>query len=149
MQFELLGKHHNRAEFDCGQDEINRYLWTMANQHHKKGVARVHILADGKTIMGFYTLANISIELDLKGYPHSTPAIMIGRIGVDNRYQGQGYSKVLLSHAIQSIKHISTITGVMVVVIDAKDERLAQYYKQFGFVPTANPLRLILNVHQI
>lgn len=115
----------------------------------KKGVARVHVLADGKTIMGFYTLANISIELDLKGYPRSTPAIMIGRMGVDNRYQGQGYSKILLSHAIQSIKHISTITGVMVIVIDAKDEQLAQYYEQFGFVPTANPLRLILNVCQI
>lgn len=121
----------------------------MASQHHKKGVARVHVLADGKTIMGFYTLANISIELDLKDYPRSTPAIMMGRMGVDNRHQGQGYSKVLPSHTIQSIKHISITTGVMVIVIDVKDERLAQYYEQFGFVPTANPLRLILNVRQI
>lgn len=147
--FEPLDKHHNRTAFDCGQDDINRYLQTMASQHHKKGVARLHVLADGKTIMGFYTLANISIELDLKDYPRSTPAIMMGRMGVDNHHQGQGCSKVLPSHAIQSIKHISITTGVMVIVIDAKDERLAQYYEQFGFVPTANPLRLILNVRQI
>ncbi|WP_147287549.1 hypothetical protein [Moraxella caprae] len=35
MQFELLDKHHNRQAFDCGNDEINRYLWQMASQHHK------------------------------------------------------------------------------------------------------------------
>lgn len=96
--FEPLDKHHNRTAFDCGQDDINRYLQTMASQHHKKGVARLHVLADGKTIMGFYTLANISIELDLKDYPRSTPAIMMGRMGVDNHHQGQGRSKVLPSY---------------------------------------------------
>lgn len=102
-----------------------------------------------KPLWDFIPLLIISIELDLKDYPRSTPAIMMGRMGVDNRHQGQGYSKVLPSHTIQSINHISITTGVMVIVIDVKDERLAQYYEQFGFVPTANPLRLILNVRQI
>ena len=36
--FEPLDKHHNRTAFDCGQDDINRYLQIMASQHHKKGV---------------------------------------------------------------------------------------------------------------
>lgn len=83
MQFELLGKHHDRHAFDCGNDHINQYLKTMTNQHHQKGSAKVHVLADGKAIVRFYTLTNISIQLDLKGYPPSTPAVIIGRIGVD------------------------------------------------------------------
>lgn len=102
-----------------------------------------------KPLWDFIPLLIISIELDLKDYPRSTPTIMMGRMGVDNHHKGQRCSKVLPSHAIQSIKHISITTGVMVIVIDAKDERLAQYYEQFGFVPTANPLRLILNFRQI
>lgn len=37
MHFEYLNAYHNKAVFDCGNDGINHYLKTMANQHHKKG----------------------------------------------------------------------------------------------------------------
>lgn len=150
MQFETLDNHHHKKNFDCGDIEINCYLQTMANQHHKKGVAKVHILTDGtSTIIGFYTLTSTSIELNLKGYPRYTPAIIIGRMGVDKQYQGQGISKLLLSHALQTIKKISLAVGVMITIIDAKDEGLAQYYQKFGFLPTQQPLRLILNINTI
>ena len=44
--FNLLDKRHDRIAFDCGNDEINRYLQTMASQHAKKGITRTHVLTD-------------------------------------------------------------------------------------------------------
>lgn len=53
--FEPLTKHHDQASFDCGNEPMNAYLKTMANQHAKKGISVTHILADNSTIKAFYT----------------------------------------------------------------------------------------------
>lgn len=152
MQFELLDKHHNRQAFDCGNDDINRYLWQMASQHHKRGVARVHILANDSHIVGFYTLTSTNLDNSdngIRGYPHYIPAILIGRMGVDIRYQGQGLSKTLLWSALTKIKAISQDTGVMVATIDPKNESLANYYTQYGFKPLQKSNRLIMSVEHL
>lgn len=149
MLFEKLSTHHDRANFDCGNDKINTYLHKFAKQHTKKGIAKVHILADNKTIIGFYTLSNAELTLSIQGYPNKIPAMLIGKMGVDKHYQGQGLSKVLLSHALNKIKWLSDETGIAFVIIDAKDEGLATYYQTFGFTPTTQPLRLIMAVKEI
>lgn len=149
--FELLNHLHNRTDFDCGNHEINHYLKTMANQHHKKGIAKVHILSNGNCIIGFYTLANLHIENNgqLKGYPKKVPAIVIGRMGVDKNYQGQGYSKQLIAHALTLVKQIAMMSGVAYVIIDAKDDPLADYYQRLGFLPSDEPYRLVMNANKL
>lgn len=34
---EAIGKHHNREEFNCGDDALNQYLYRHARQSHEKG----------------------------------------------------------------------------------------------------------------
>lgn len=152
MKFERLAQHHDKKSFDCGNDEINRYLQTMASQHIKKDIAKVHVLANGVSIIGFYTLSALLIDNSdnaIKGYPRQIPAILIGRMGVDVQYQGQGLSKLLLSHALNKVKAISQDVGMAFVVIDAKSDTLASYYQQFGFIPSDTPLRLMMSVKSI
>lgn len=147
--FEILSERHDKASFDCGNELINAYLKTMANQHAKKGISVTHILADGKQIKGFYTLSCGYLEQPIKGYPNKTPVVLIGRIGVDNRYQGQRLSQDLVRNALHQIKQSSQTLGIAFAVIDAKTEALAQYYERFGFVRLPNGLRLIYPIHQI
>lgn len=150
--FEPLAKHHDKQAFDCGNDDINRYLKMMASQHAKKGIARTHVLADGATIKAFYTLSTGLIDNSQKlinGYPHQIPCIIIGRIGVDSQYQGQGLSKIAIAHALQMIKQISRLAGVAFTVIDAKDEHLASYYERLGFVRINGGLKLVYPVSHI
>lgn len=152
MHFEYLNAHHNKSAFDCGNDDINHYLKTMASQHHKRGVARVHILADETTIIGFFTLTNTMMDnsnLLIKRCPKQIPAILIGRIGVDKTYQGQGFSKLLLSNALKKIKSMSLDSGIMFAIVDAKNDGLANYYQQYGFVPTDMPNRLIYDIGKL
>lgn len=42
LSIEPLAKHHDRKTFDCGNDDLNRYLQTMANQQ-LAGVAFVTV----------------------------------------------------------------------------------------------------------
>lgn len=136
MDFEVLAKHHNKADFDCGNDDINRYLQTIASQHAKKNISITHILADGETIKAFYTLSNSQItDHQLKGYPKVIPAILIGRIGIDKRYQGQGLFKVIFAHAFLGIKKFARFSGMAFIIIDPKTDTLNQYYQNMGFMP--------------
>lgn len=147
MRFERLAKHHDRQNFDCGQDDINTYLKNFANQHTKKNIAKVHILIDENNpnqIVGFYNLSNTELVMKITGYPNKIPAILIGKLGVNKAFQGQGFSKVLLSHALNKIKTLSLDTGIAFVIIDVKTDELANYYKRFGFLPTDIPYRLIM-----
>lgn len=136
MDFEPLAKHHDRASFDCGNEIINQYLKTMANQHAKKGISITHILADGNRIKAFYTLSNTQItDHQLKGYPAQIPAILIGRIGIDKQYQGQGLFKAIFAHAFMGIEKFSKFSGMAFIVIDPKTNELNQYYQSLGFIP--------------
>ncbi|TNG95459.1 GNAT family N-acetyltransferase [Pasteurellaceae bacterium USgator11] len=152
MKFELLSSQHDRSSFDCGNVEINQFLITQANQQAKKGISKTHVLVSLEApavIIGFYSLSSLSLSLSLKGFPKIIPAMLIGKLGVDVRFQKQGFSKVLLAQALKKIKQYAQEIGIAFVVIDAKDEKLSLFYQQFGFETTTVPLRLILPVSKI
>lgn len=64
FRFEPLDKKkHNRAAFSCEHERLNSYLKEQANQEIKKRVTAVYVLTqDGRTITGFYTLSQYSID---------------------------------------------------------------------------------------
>jgi hypothetical protein len=56
-------KLHNRAAFSCEHEALNAYLKERAGQEIQKRVAAVYVLTpDGKTIAGYYTLSQYTIE---------------------------------------------------------------------------------------
>ncbi|MBT6406729.1 MAG: GNAT family N-acetyltransferase, partial [Rhodospirillaceae bacterium] len=88
LVIEPLGKKHNRAAFSCGTDELDTYLQRQASQDTKRRIARIFVIrsaADDQTILGYYTLSALSIDLSslpsdlVKKLPkHPLPAALIG-----------------------------------------------------------------------
>lgn len=149
--FEPLSQSHDKTNFDCGNEPINQYLKTMASQHAKKGIAKVYALAKNGQVLAFYTLNSTELNNEnkaIKGYPAKIPAVLIGRIGVDNTAKGQKLSSIALAHALQTAKQASDLIGITFVVIDAKTDELAHYYQKLGFVPLVGN-RLIYPINQI
>jgi len=61
-----IDKSHDRKGFDCGQAELNVFLAQYARQAHEGGSAKTYCAiddADGKTILGFYTISPGQIEM--------------------------------------------------------------------------------------
>ena len=51
------------AAFSCEHERLNTYLKEQANQEIKKRVTAVYVLTpDGRTIAGYYTLSQYSID---------------------------------------------------------------------------------------
>ncbi|MEP9404362.1 GNAT family N-acetyltransferase [Sphingomonas sp. VNH70] len=82
----------------------------------------------------------------------SIPAAYISMIGVDSRFQGQGYGGDLLVDCLTRLARAAEVLGIAVVMLDVLDcgdpEKVAKRvarYTSYGFQPLAsNGLRLFL-----
>lgn len=112
---EPLSSHHNRSDFCCGIEPLDRYLQRQAKQDLRRFLTSVFVLQDleQERIAGYYTLAATAIELvdlpesvarKLPRYP-LIPAILLGRLAVAQPYQGKGLGTFLLFDALERAKN--------------------------------------------
>jgi len=138
---ERLGSSHDRKAFTCGEPSLDSYLKTQAHQDVKRDLAVCYVLRErgSTTIIGYYTLSACSLELaglppDLAkkaGRYQLVPTVLLGRLAVDQRRQGQGMSALLLLNALR--RTLRTGIGVKLVMVDALHEHAAAFYEHYEF----------------
>ena len=152
---ERLSPHHDRQGFSCGVERLDFYLKHQASQDVRKRAANCFIAAarDSGTIGGYYTLSASGLAFtDLpfafrKGLPRYDilPAALIGRLAVDLRFRGTGLGEALIFDAVD--RAIGSEPAVFAIVVDAKDEHAAAFYRHYEFQPLiTRPLTLLLPV---
>ena len=149
---EPLTSRHNRRDFSCGVEALDTYLQRFARQHAAANVSRTYVAADGTAILGFYSLAMSAIRRDnlpakhLSRFPNfPLPVARLARLAVDARHQRQGLGELLLADALHRCLRLSEEIGMIGVVVDAKDEAAAAFYRHYGFVTLqAQPSRLFV-----
>lgn len=157
MQITKLSHQHNKSQFDCGVDILNRFIKQQANQLLKRHETVIYVAVDNDDIAGFYTLSNCEImQTDDHRYlkkqsPYTPiPCALLGRLAVDNHHKGKGLGADLLLHAMQTVKKLSEIIGIAFVIVDAKDNAAKQFYQHYGFVELSQkPMRLCYAVKDI
>lgn len=155
-----LGKSHDRKSFDCGELSLNQYLHQYANQDIKRHINKVFVASPPETpqrVIGYYGLSAGSLDANdlpeelrrrLPRYP--VPVVLLGRLAVAESHQGQGLGSILLADALQRIVQASQVMAVFAVVVDALNNRAAEFYRQFGFIPLPNqPLKLFLPMDSV
>lgn len=150
-------KSHNKADFDCGNEALNRFIRQQASQLIKRYETVIYAAIDDNRLAGFYTLSACQImqsddsERLKQQSPHSPiGCILLGRLAVDNHYKGQGLGADLLLHAMQTAKHLSQMLGLAFVIVDAKDETAKAFYQKYGFFELSKqPKRLCYAIKDI
>ncbi|MFB3880177.1 MAG: GNAT family N-acetyltransferase [Armatimonadota bacterium] len=157
LSIELLDKSvHDRTDFDCGAAELNDYLRFTARQHVDKGYAQVWVAVSGPGsphVIGYYALSMTSLapdELPRRVAVRKVPALLLGRLAVDRRHQGQKIGARLLMSAQHNALLVSQQVGVHALVVDALDDHAAAFYRKYGFEElTTGPLRLFKTIKDI
>lgn len=150
-----IGKKHDRTQFDCGDPALNDFFRNYARQSHEKGAAKTFLAIskdDGKSILGFYSLCPASLEyartpeIVRKGLArHDVPAFRLVRLAVDVSAQGQGLGGQLILAAGRRCLLAASEIGGVVMLIDAKNQRAADWYASYGAIPLADvPLSLVM-----
>ena len=144
--------------FDCGDQAINASLRQLTGEPGKSGSSPVIAAVDERnTINGFYSLTASNIEFSevpenladrISTYP--VPTVIIDTIAVHRTMQGKGIGARLLIDALQRIHNAVNDIDIMVVMVDAKNERLRAFYLHYGFIPlTGSGSRLFLPMDKI
>ena len=159
FKIEPLGKKHDRATFFCGKDSLDQYLKNQAGQAVGKNLTAVFVLTpDGKTIAGYYTLSSYAVKLDeipediakKLTRMQEIPATLLGRLARSVDFRGQGIGETLLVDALKKALQNSTHVASWAVIVDAKDEEAAEFYKRYGFISfPSRPNRLFLPMTSI
>jgi predicted GNAT family N-acyltransferase len=139
-----LEKKHDRNQFTCGIETLDRYLKTQASQDIRKNVAVTYVLTkeNSAQVLGYYTLSSMGIfpgELPdelikrLPRYP-ILPGILLGRLAVDVQFHGKKLGIYLLLDALKRSLTVSDQIGIIAVIVDAIDDAAIKFYKKYGFI---------------
>lgn len=139
-----LDSTHDRQNFDCGVEPLNRYLKEIASQDQRRRVAACFVIthAESNAVAGFYTLSAFTVagtdlpaELTRKLPRYGQiPCTLLGRLAVDRHCAGQGIGALLLIDALRrALEHAAEIAS-WAVIVDAKDEAAHKFYARYGFL---------------
>ena len=145
FRFEALGDAHDRPAFCSGDDALDRYFQTQVTQDIRRRITNCFVVVEIATghVAAYYTLSAASIPLvdlppdetrRLPRYP-TLPAVRIGRLAVDRRFQRRGLGELMLMNAVH--RTIQDAAVAFALLVDAKSDLVAGFYRRYGFRPIA------------
>ncbi len=157
LRIEKLRADHVVDAFDCGSEELNRFLGRFAVTNQQAGSAQTYVALSGSLVVGYYSLAVGEVAYDgardrlSKGLArHPIPIMLLARLAVSSAWQGRGLGAGLLKDAMRRTLQAADIAGIRAFAVHAKDERARDFYAHFGFIPSpTDPLHLYLRIKDI
>jgi ribosomal protein S18 acetylase RimI-like enzyme len=142
---------HERAGFSCRNQALDRYFKTLVTQDIRRHVANCFVAVEAVSgaLAGFYTIAAAGIPIQdlppditkrLPRYP-TLPAVRIGRLAIDHRFQGRGLGGALLADA--TAKALHEPAAAFALLVDAKDDAAVAFYEHHGFLRFASQPRVL------
>ena len=149
FRVEALRPTHPRDTFSCGVQALDQYLVTQASQDVRRRISACYaaIEVSSGRIAGYYTLAAAGVPLNdlppevtkrLPRYP-SVPVARVGRLAVDQAFHGRKLGAALLADA--ALRAARSEVAVYALIVDAKDDAAAAFYRHHGFEPIGGKAR--------
>lgn len=133
-----LTRNHDRTHFDCGKEELTEWLKKFSWQNQRANNATTYVSTMDGQVVGYYALCSGAVEPGsvsqrfAHGRPNPIPCIVLARLAVDRRVQGQGVGRALLTDALQRSLQASETIGAACVIINCLDIEAKAFYQRFG-----------------
>jgi GNAT superfamily N-acetyltransferase len=157
LRIEKLRSDHAVDGFDCGREELNRFLARFALINQQAGAAQSYVAVSGEMVVGYYSLVVGEVAYDdapgrlSKGLArHPVPIMLLTRLAVGSAWQGRGLGSGMLKDAMRRTLQAADIAGIRAFAVHAKDETARSFYEHFGFLPSpTDPLHLFLLIKDL
>lgn len=133
---------HRAEGFQCGVRSLDEWVRKHALQSHRSGGARVFVTTEtDPDVVGYYALAAGAVTPRaaparlVRGLAvnQPVPVVLLGRLAVDARHQGQHLGRSLLLDAMTRVLQAGERIGVRALLVHAIDETARGWYAQLGF----------------
>lgn len=160
MSFKLLppqpiAAEHRLDDFACGEPTLDEWLRRRALLNQTTGASRTFVVTDTSAqVLAYYALAAGAVSHQespggiRRNMPDPLPVMVLARLAVDQRLQGQQVGGALLKDALQRALTVAQNIGVRALLVHALNDRAREFYTHYGFVTSpANPMTLMLPLH--
>ena len=164
-RIEVLERRHRSLlrDFRNQAPSLVQYLQRFALRHIEKDLlARTYLAIDAQggidRLAGYFSLSTVSVDRSsvdelpglskLPRFP--IPGVLLARLAVDERAQGQGLGRHLFEEALGLTLELTTSGPVAfrLFVTDAIDDNAVRFYERFGLarLSDALPARMVLDI---
>lgn len=149
-------------DFDCGEPSYNQWLREHASSAVESGSSMVYLLLErsspksSERVAGYYAICPTMVIRDdmpksvQRGTLRRAPAWLLAKLALDKSLRGDAVHKwgaQLLREALRTILASAAAGGGQIIVVDADNADLVDWYSRHGFKETGSAdLRLYLKV---
>lgn len=115
---------------------------TSARGSGAANTARTYVATAAEDLaIGYYTLSGYSADRRRapnrlgRNQPDPIPGVLIGRLAVDERFEGIGLGKTLLRDVLTRIRAAAETVAARAVFVDALNENATRFWQRRGFLP--------------
>lgn len=150
---EKLRPGHDLSEFSCGEPSLDDWLRRRALRNEASGASRTYVVCREERVIGYYALAVGAVAHARapgsvrRNMPDPVPVMVIGRLAVDEKFQGLGIGPGLLRDAVLRTLQAAEIAGIRAILVHALSERARRFYLNRGFAESPlDPMTLIITL---
>jgi len=134
-----IDKECNLKSFKCENEIVNKFFYSKSIFNNEHLLSKVYIIENirNKEIIGYFTLSTYRLNLEHgKKYGiQKIPAILLGRMGVDNDYRGLKLTEThIIPYTIGICNDVKQNVGCRLLIAEiGKGETLKGYLIKIGF----------------
>ena len=93
---------------------------------------------------------NQKVDKVKRNMPNPIPIMVLGRLAIEQNYQGQGLGDALLRDALLRILQAADIAGIKAIIVHAISEQAKAFYLARSFIESPlNPMTMILPLESL
>lgn len=144
-----LTTKHQIEHFRSGEEILDSWLRERALANMETFASRTYVIcpADSQQVIGYYAICMgqiFSTEVIgsmRRNMPRQIPAVILGRLAIDEQWQGKGLGGALLQDAVQRSIRAAKEVSARLLIVHALSPEAETFYLHYGFtrLPTETP----------
>jgi predicted N-acetyltransferase YhbS len=136
---ERLSPAHDVEGFRSGVPMLDDWLRRRALANEREGASRTWVVCAEGRVVGCYSLATGSVvSADVPGrvrrnMPDPIPVMLLGRLAVDQAWQGRKLGGSLLQNAALRTLAAAELAGIRALLVHALSPEAKRFYERHGF----------------
>jgi predicted N-acetyltransferase YhbS len=150
-----LVPEHELEAFTSGIAPLDEWLKRRARRNEAEGASRTFVCCAGKRVVGYYSLSAASVLREAatgtvrRNMPDPVPAVLLGRLAVDQAWRGQGLGADLLRDGVLRIIAAAETVGVRTILVHAISHEAKSFYEKHGFrASPVEPMTLMITIEE-
>lgn len=126
----------DKIGFKCSKPEFEEYLPIQAMYDQTEQVGQPYIFDCEKQVVGYVVLSMDRLDekrtdIGVESFG-SIPALLIGYLATDIRYERRGVGRLMVNWAIKYARTLSSVVGCRAVLVSAEPD-VVGFYERLGF----------------